>query len=55
MKLSEMTIRWVPVISCPECGENIVERADERDITTQAQARKYAMEHIQIEHSEGSS
>jgi hypothetical protein len=41
------------VITCSECNENIVERADERDVDTLAKAREYARDHELIhEHDE---
>jgi hypothetical protein len=36
------------IIICSECGENIVERSDERDVNTLAKARAYALEHEKI-------
>ena len=36
------------IITCSQCQENIVERADERDIDTMAKARAYAREHERI-------
>ena len=33
------------IITCSQCNENIVDRADERDVDTMAKAREYAREH----------
>jgi hypothetical protein len=43
-------IRQNFVIICDYCNENIVERADESQITSRAKADKYAREHWETEH-----
>lgn len=43
-------IQRVYMVTCDYCNENIVERADERDLTSQAAAEKYAREHWEREH-----
>lgn len=48
------SISWIPVIVCILCNENIVERADESEITTIAKAEAYARRHRQEHIRDGS-
>jgi peptide methionine sulfoxide reductase MsrB len=38
-------VRWIPVIVCSECNENIVERSDESHLRTRADVKRYRIEH----------